>query len=84
VYSCLYEPNRQIQHLCLSLLGRASWCTTGRLIAELLSPHTHSIACTLICITIHSLLTHAGDYFDPMFVKPMVALRPLHYSAEVR
>lgn len=24
-----------------------------------------------------------GDYFDPMFVKPMVALRPLHYSAEV-
>lgn len=27
---------------------------------------------------------HVGDYFDPMFVKPMVALRPLHYSAEVR
>lgn len=29
------------------------------------------------------MVSCAGDYFDPMFVKPMVALRPLHYSAEV-
>jgi hypothetical protein len=34
------------------------------------------LCCVVLCLC-------AGDYFDPMFVKPMVALRPLHYSAEV-
>lgn len=42
VYSCLYEPHRQIQHFRLSLLGPASWRTTGRLAAGLLSPQPHT------------------------------------------
>jgi isopenicillin N synthase-like dioxygenase len=25
-----------------------------------------------------------GDYFAPYFTHPMIALRPLHYTAEVR
>jgi hypothetical protein len=39
------------------------------------------VRCPDMCCAV--LWLCAGDYFDPMFVKPMVALRPLHYSAEV-
>jgi len=38
---------------------------------------------TLLVLITVQLSCLPGDYFDPMFVKPMVALRPLHYSAEV-